>query len=820
MNYDSELKRHAANLYDLATEARTVKNPVELIALLLLLKKENLLLFPTLDHPLGNKYNEDIEDEIRSAIYNLDSHTLRTHLLSVSESVKEYSRESIIDMINYLEYHVTNNDYGYLLDEIIFYAANSGDKTIIEGVQPREITQLVTGLTKEYNIEAIYNPFAGIGSFYTAFTNSVLTCLSQEVNHSIWGMGAIRCCLYDISLNKYTNNDSISNWGIDQHYDLIVTFPPLNYPISRRHRNDEQIKYVDDFVMKNIVQLHNHDSIFIGLFSTSFLSRQFNASKWFRSYIIDHDILESVIILPSNILYGTSASTTLIIINTNKQDREKIKFVDGTQYYEKKGKLNILETYNLLEAIKANNIENVKIAHTSEIREQDYILDAKRYFYQEDDNLEQYKIRTLKELLKPLKEDKLKSNENKQAKIVKFSNLKDSIANYTITYEGLSSGKVQKEYQKIYRDSILLSSRFGELRPTYIKVNDYDDVYHINGIRAFELKKTSDITLEYLIYYLSSKSVKEYVRAYSVGTTIQFLSYKDLENIKIPIPSLKQQEKILSAVQKTYQAGRKKESELEKYIQEKKQEYIEELRIKKHSLSQHFSNFDASIKTLYTYLKKHDNVSIDDYIGKKQQITIECHLENMIRSSKHVGELIDKLTNNTEFEPSREINIDRFLSDYVKAYPTNDKFEFIYSRDDDSLVVESDDGQMTAINPLISISSKELSSALEDIVSNAQIHGFTDANKRYIIRVKLSYEPLSNALRINIENNGNSLPEGLDEKRYKTKNEIAGKTGRSGLGGYHCSQIIEHYNGQITLIKNELSEFSVLLSIELPLIKK
>lgn len=822
MSNNKELQRQASDLYNLATEARTVKNTVEFIALLLLLKKEDLLLFPTLEHHFGDTYNEDIEDEIRAAIQHLDVYDLRDYLLSISNRVLEYTREDFISILNFLEYNIPNSKdyYGKLLDEVIFYAAKSGDKRIVEGAQPREITKLVEGLIENYFIENIYNPFAGIGSYYTSFTNSISYCYSQEINNETWVLGYLRCLLYDISPDSYRREDSIKNWS-DRFYDLTIAFPPLNYRIPTSYFEDHTSHYADDFLVKNIVQIHAHDSIFIGLFASSYLSRQFTETKWLRSYLIDHDILECVIALPPNILYTTSASTVLIVINTNKEKRGQVKFVDGSEFYNSEGKLNIIDVEDLLTSIKKDEEECIKFVSNEEIREQDYVLDIKRYFYREDSNSENYKVRSLWNILKPIKGEKISLGLQKHAKIVRFSSLKDDIIDYTITSENLTTGKVHKDYQKISRDTILLSVRYGELKPTYIKVNDEDDVYHITGIRTFELKKTSDISIDYLMYYLNSNTIKEYVKAYSVGTTIQFLSFKDLGNIKIPIPPLQQQEKILNAVRKTYKEGISKEIELEKAIKEKEQKHIEELQIKKHSLSQSFSNFDASINTLFNFMRKDGCISLDDIISERQQITVRQHLEKMVNSSRQVGDLIEKLTNNLEFEPAREINIDRFLSDYIKNYPSNERFEFNYIKDEDSLLIETDiEGMMSEITPLVSISSKELSGALEDIISNAKIHGFIENDKKYFIRINLSYKPETNMVIINIENNGTPLPKGLDTKRYKTKNEIAGKTGRSGIGGFHSSQVVEHYNGKLSLVRNDSSDFPVLISIELPLIKK
>lgn len=823
MSDNNELQKQAAQLYNLAKEARTVKSPVEFIALLLLLKKENFFFFPTHDHYFGNEYNEDIEDQIRRAINQLDVSEFKSYLLSISESVLEYSREDFIGLIAFIEYCVSNsnNYYGNLLDEVIFYAASSGDRSIVEGAQPREITKLVEGLCEKYFIETVYNPFAGIGSFYTAFSNSKRECLSQEINKETWVLGTLRCLVYGIPAYKYKKSDSIKFWENSSH-DLIVSFPPLSYRIPAGYFKDYDSHYADDFILKNIIQTHSHETIFIGLFACSYLSRQFNESKWIRSHLVDHDILECVISLPPNILYTTSASTSLLIINYNKKDKGIVKLVDGSEFYSKRGKLNAIDVEELLYSIEESDEEYIQFVQNEEIRNQDYILDIKRYFYDEDPNTEKYKVRILKDILKPIRGERLSMNIDKQAKIVKFGNLKEDISDYTITSKDLNTGKVQKDYQKISKDSILLSARFGELKPTYIKVGD-NDIYHITGIRAFELKKTPDIHLDYLIYYLNSKSVREYVKAYSVGTTIQFLSNKDLENIRIPIPSLQQQERILNAVRETHQEGLIKESELEKYIEERKQDFIDELSIKKHSISQYFSNLDASINALNTFLKKRDGIlNIDDLISENLQITVEQHIESMINCSGQIGELIDNLVNSTEFEPPKEFHLDRFLSNYVKKYPTNGKFELMYLKDKLSFEIEIEIDKVIrklAISPIVLISQKKLSNALEDIISNAKKHGFTDANKHYIVRITLSYDSITNMMVINIENNGHPFPKGLDTRRFKIKNEIAGKTGGSGFGGYNSSQIIEHYGGQLSIVRNDTSDFPALVSIELPLVK-
>ena len=155
----------------------------------------------------------------------------------------------------------------------------------------------------------------------------------------------------------------------------------------------------------------------------------------------------------------------------------------------------------------------------------------------------------MKGILKSSKKININNNDfiNKKGLIIRSSNLKDDFVDYEISKSELKYENLQTGYQRILESSILLNTRDGKIKPSYIKLDDNDEIYLASGIRAFTLKKTSYIQMiDYLIYALSSDKVKRYVEGYSLGSSIQYLSIDDLMNIEMPVPSIKQQQYILS----------------------------------------------------------------------------------------------------------------------------------------------------------------------------------------------------------------------------------------------------------------------------------
>ena len=62
-----------------------------------------------------------------------------------------------------------------------------------------------------------------------------------------------------------------------------------------------------------------------------------------RKYLIeDRNYLDAVIGLPSNIFYGTSIPTCIMVFKKCREDSENILFIDASEHYEKVKTQNVL----------------------------------------------------------------------------------------------------------------------------------------------------------------------------------------------------------------------------------------------------------------------------------------------------------------------------------------------------------------------------------------------------------------------------------------------------------------------------------------------
>ena len=111
-----------------------------------------------------------------------------------------------------------------------------------------------------------------------------------------------------------------------------------------------------------------------------------SSEKEIRKGILEDDLLEAVIGLPSSLFYGTGIPAALLIINKKKptERKGKVLFINGELEYEESKKQNKLKDSNIqhvLDVYDAFEDERrySKVVLMDEIRENDYNLNIRRY---------------------------------------------------------------------------------------------------------------------------------------------------------------------------------------------------------------------------------------------------------------------------------------------------------------------------------------------------------------------------------------------------------------------------------------------------------
>ena len=239
--------------------------------------------------------------------------------------------------------------YEYLM---MMYASNAG-KSGGEFFTPADVSELLTrlGTVGKKEINKVYDPACGSGSLLLkaekvlgrdAVRNGFY---GQEINITTYNLCRINMFLHDIEFDKFdiACEDTLTNpqhWD-DEPFELIVSNPPY----SIKWAGDENPLLINDprfspagvlapkskadlaFIMHSLAWLATNGTAAIVCFPG--IMYRGGAEQKIRKYLIDNNYVDCIIQLPSNLFFGTSIATCIMVMKKNKVDN-KILFIDAT----------------------------------------------------------------------------------------------------------------------------------------------------------------------------------------------------------------------------------------------------------------------------------------------------------------------------------------------------------------------------------------------------------------------------------------------------------------------------------------------------------
>ena len=288
-------------------------------------------------------------------------------------------------------------------------------------------------------------------------------------------------------------------------------------------------------------------------------------NKNIRKYFIENGYIESIILLPENILIGSSVSLALIVFS---KGNKKIRFVDASNFYtkerRKKGdRLNptkkILEENNIRDIFKfLNSDDNSEISISKgieEFSENDYNLDIIENIevIPEFENSKKIKELIDKKIIKDIIRgsqislDELKdlrSHEETPYIYLTLSNINDGFIEYENIEDYLK--KIPEKQEKFcIKNNVFLISKIGN-PPYKFVVAQIPENRKIIASGNFAIIEVNEKKLNpwYLAaFFTTDIGVKVLKKAY-IGVNFSSLSIKKLEEIAIPVPSIEEQNRI------------------------------------------------------------------------------------------------------------------------------------------------------------------------------------------------------------------------------------------------------------------------------------
>lgn len=286
---------------------------------------------------------------------------------------------------------------------------------------------------------------------------------------------------------------------------------------------------------------------------------------------------------------------------------------------------------------------------------------------------------------------------------------------------------------------------------------------------------------------------------------------------KIIVPNHTDLERATFLSEANYNAFESSRKELE---QEHKS-YIKAVRMRKHALTQSASSIKATFYALNAYrIRQNGTISDNERITPIKQTTVKDAFEYLSSATKDLLVKLDHIADvEYTFAKPEWINPEEFMESYIEKHENgwvNFKPVVTWSKGHNlakqnlkdlsgEIILHKGEPIHTMLFP-----KDALKQVLDNIVSNAISHGFTD-RARHDYQLLFSWEDDGIALKICIENNGTPIPSDRSTAsllEYGVSTSLDAN-GHHGIGCNEIDGIMRKYDGNIELVSSPEDEFKV-----------
>lgn len=298
--------------------------------------------------------------------------------------------------------------YEYLMGMYASHAGKSGG----EFFTPQEVSELLTRLAVvgKTEVNKVYDPACGSGSLLLKAAKILgkdhvrQGFFGQEINLTTYNLCRINMFLHDIDYDKFdiAHEDTLispQHWD-DEPFEVIVSNPPYSI---KWEGNDNPLLINDPrfapagvlapkskadlaFVMHSLAWLATNGTAAIVCFPG--IMYRGGAERKIRQYLIENNFIDCIIQLPSNLFYGTSIATCIMVLKKNKVDNATL-FIDASKEFVKVTNNNKLTEENIAKIVDAfvkrqDTQYFCRMVPNEEIAKQEYNLSVSTYVEQED----------------------------------------------------------------------------------------------------------------------------------------------------------------------------------------------------------------------------------------------------------------------------------------------------------------------------------------------------------------------------------------------------------------------------------------------------
>lgn len=313
-----------------------------------------------------------------------------------------------IGNLNFGDYEDNNIDlFGDAYEFLMTMYASSAGKSGGEFFTPQEVGELLAKIVimDKTSVNKVYDPACGSGGLLLKFAkilgkeNVREGFFGQEINLTTYNLARINMFLHNINYNNFSieRGDTLihpAHWN-DEPFDAIVSNPP--YSIKWAGKSNPLLINDERFAPAGVLAPESKADLAFTMHMLSWLSPKGTAAivefpgvlyrggaeQKIRKYMIDNNFVDTVIQLPSDLFFGTSIATCILVLKKNKLDNN-ILFVDASNEFIRntnKNKLSEENINNIISLLKdRKSVENKSyLATYDEIKDNDYNISVNSY---------------------------------------------------------------------------------------------------------------------------------------------------------------------------------------------------------------------------------------------------------------------------------------------------------------------------------------------------------------------------------------------------------------------------------------------------------
>ncbi|WP_019593069.1 class I SAM-dependent DNA methyltransferase [Thioalkalivibrio sp. ALM2T] len=272
---------------------------------------------------------------------------------------------------------ISNFGMGLVFEELIRKFAESSNETAGEHFTPRDIVHLTTSLVltgqdhklKPHAIVTVYDPTCGTGGFLSE-SDEYIQQISQDVSVSLHGQElnpeSYAICKADmlvkgqnvenIKLGNTLSDDQLE----DLHADFMLANPPFGVEwkkVQKQVTDEHKHKGFNGRFGPGLPRVSDGSLLFllhlvskmrdprqggsrIGIIlngSPLFTGGAGSGESEIRRYLLEHDFVEAIIGLPTDMFYNTGIATYVWVLSNHKpaERRGRVQLIDATDRYAK-----------------------------------------------------------------------------------------------------------------------------------------------------------------------------------------------------------------------------------------------------------------------------------------------------------------------------------------------------------------------------------------------------------------------------------------------------------------------------------------------------